>query len=237
MKEGIVLKGVDYKESSKILYTLTANGVESIFAEGAKKIKSSKTALIQPLTLISFETTTNNRTLIDGEILNDFNNIKTDIKKMTLSLEIMEMVYYFNETIANKELLYTFTKTILERTNDANDEYFYFLVFALKLLYLLGVAPTLIKCLKCSTKDNLSFSVKSGGTVCVDHLDHFSKRYEVKDIDILRKLYLTNINDLKEFEIPIHQKKVIRGIIDEYYQDYLGYVTRSRKMVFSVFGY
>ena len=237
-KEGIVLKGISYQETSKIIYVLTSDGVESCLVRSANKLDSKKLSIISPLTKVSYFVTESKLPLLtDGELISSYDEIKTDIKKMTLAYEIMEMIYHFNETISDKKLLYEFSTYIFDEMAKNEDSYFYLFVFLYKFLYLLGIGPKVSKCVMCNSTSNLNFSVFAGGVVCEKHHELMEKKYSNEVITAIQKIYLTPLNKLAYFKIDDLTKLELREIIDLYYDKYLSYKSKTRKLIYGIYGY
>ena len=82
--EGIVVSEITYEENSKIIKIFTKEGIISIIAKGAKKLKSpffsSTSKFTYGIYNIIYKEKGLSR-LVDADILDDFRNIKKDIVK------------------------------------------------------------------------------------------------------------------------------------------------------------
>lgn len=230
--EGIIIKTINYSDSSKILYLLTPYGMQSLLAKGAKKIKSPIRHLTQTITKISFNKSksANLPVLINGDILNDYSNIKQDLEMQTYASHIFELVYKMSNEM-DYQRLYDFVSKVLDEFITTKDPEFMTFVFELKYLYLMGLAPVFSRCVECDSDERVGFDVYKGGMVCNNHVS----RYTVKDNDVvlsIYKLYQYQYGGL--FDIDRRQ---IRLIIDQYYEHYLNYRSKSRDLLNNIIGY
>lgn len=235
LEQGIVLKTIDYQENSKIIYLLTKKGVKSAIVRGAKSLKSHTYSYAQPLVKIDFEIK-KDRYIGANKIINNYNNIKLNYNKLVHSLKIIEICYSLGEHITDSELFYNFTNEILDLI-DSNDNNFeiYELIFKIKILYLLGVAPVFSKCVTCgNTNDLKGFAFNNGGMKCSNCLKLEDFIYpndtilEIKDIYLIKldKLnLLINNNQLKYNYNKIHR------FLELYYEQYLGFVSKVNKVL------
>ena len=235
LEQGIVLKTIDYQENSKIIYLLTKKGIVSAVVRGAKNIKSHTHSYAQPLVKIEFELK-KDRYIGANKILNNYNNIKLNFDKLKSSLSIVEICYTLGEHITDSELFYTFTNQILHLINTTNDDYnIYELIFKIKTLYLLGVAPVFSKCVSCGNDNNLvGFSFNNGGMKCSNciKLDDFI--YPKETINEIKTIYLVKLDKLN---LLINEKKLkydynkISRFLELYYEQYLGFVSKVNKVL------
>lgn len=235
LEQGIVLKTIDYQENSKIIYLLTSKGIVSAVVRGAKNLKSHTYSYAQPLVKIEFELK-KDRYIGANKILDNYNNIKLDFNKLTSSLKIIEICYTLGEHITDSELFYSFTNEILQLINDAKEDHIiYELIFKIKILYLLGVAPVFSKCVSCGKNDNLiGFSFNNGGMKCSDcvRLDDFI--YPKETILEIKTIYLIKLDKLillindKQFKYDYNK---ISRFLELYYEQYLGFVSKVNKVL------
>ena len=235
LEKGIVLKTIDYQENSKIIYLLTNRGIVSAIVRGAKNLKSHTYAYAQPLVKIEFELK-KDRYIGANRIINNYNNIKLDFKKMSCCLKIIEICYVLGEHITDMNLFFDFTNEILDLIELNNESYdIYELIFKIKTLYLLGVAPVFSKCVSCGKKENLKgFAFNNGGMKCSDciKLDDFI--YPSETIKEIKNIYLIKLDQLnlliKEKQLKYDYSKINR-FLELYYEQYLGFISKVNKVL------
>lgn len=234
LEQGVVLKTIDYQENSKIIYLLTNQGIKSAVVRGAKNLKSHTYSYAQPLVKIEFEIK-KDRYIGANKILDNYNNIKLDYNKITYALRIIEICYTLGEHITDSKLFYSFTTEILDLIN-SNEVYdIYELIFKIKTLYLLGVAPVFTKCVSCSSKENLiGFSFNNGGMKCSDCVKQDDFIYPKETVLEIKTIYLRKLNELilliKDNKLKYNYDKISR-FLELYYEQYLGFVSKVNKVL------
>lgn len=230
--EGIVLKSLDYKDSSKILYLYTDKGLLSIIAHGVKKMNNVNRFLSQNGTLISFTHSSGKfPSLREGELINDYPFIKKDIIAYTYMNHIMELV---NNTISedlDHAKMFLFLKRMFILFNEKNNPEILSFIFELKLLFFLGYGLNFKKCNVCGKSDNLVFSIDSGGLTCKEHLLFNNESFDSEIYKNLMTLYYLDINVLDIPNLTDNHKVIIRHIIDQLFDQFVSFRTKSRKIL------
>ena len=235
LEQGIVLKTIDYQENSKIIYLLANKGIVSAVVRGAKNLKSHTYSYAQPFVKIEFELK-KDRYIGANKILDNYNNIKLNFDKLSVSLKIIEICYTLGEHITDSELFYSFVNDILDNINNTNDDYKIFeLIFKIKTLYLLGVAPVFSKCVSCGTPNELiGFSFNNGGMKCKQciKLDDFI--YPKETMLEIKTIYLVKLDQLilliNNKQLKYDYNKINR-FLELYYEQYLGFVSKVNKVL------
>ena len=105
--EGIVISEYPFEESSKIIKIFTKDGIISVIAKGAKKLKSPFFSVTSKLSYGVFNIVykeNNLSKLVDADILNDYRNIKKDIIKTSYATYITELVTKVYKHDSNKNI-------------------------------------------------------------------------------------------------------------------------------------
>lgn len=224
--EGIVIKTIDYKESSQIVYLYTNRGIDSFLARGSKKNVSSLKGACELMNRISY-TKTNSKglsTLINYDILNSYSNAKKDLAILDYVNIIFEACYKLKENI-NYQTAYSFLVITLDKINDGFDYRILTDIFLVKYLYLLGVNPYLKNCVICNKSSVVGLSIEKGGLVCQDHCDE-TTCYSISLISYIAKCYYTDINKI-DFS---YDENCLKFIVD-YYKYHLNYQFKSIEML------
>jgi DNA repair protein RecO (recombination protein O) len=234
--EGIILKQINYKESSKIMYLYTGQGLVSVLVHGSQKIKSPYLNLVRVFSYVRlFVSGKSLKTLRDAEVLERYPMISDKLERYAYGLHLMEVVYQFAGHDHDHKKLFQFLLKILDRLNQDDQYPSYVMMFELKLLYLLGLQPLLKHCVFCQEVSHLSFSVKDGGMVCQEHGGR--KEYQPSTIQYLAKLYYFNLDYETLEDVNQDDIKQLRKLLDSYYQYHLNFKSKSRKMIQDLFGY
>lgn len=238
LKEAIVLRSLDYKDSSKILYLYTDEGLKSVIAHSVKKMNSINRFLSQNGNLIRLNYTNSDfPSLKEGELVNDYPNVKKDLISYTYMNHIMELVGNTIPKDSDHIKLYSFVKKLFLLFDEGIDPEVLSFIFELKLLYFLGYGLNFKEYNVCSSKEDLVFSVEHGGLVCKDHLTINQFSYDALVYVNIMKLYVI---DISKTEIPVleqNDKVILRHIIDVLYQDYVSYKTKSRGIIKQIMKY
>ncbi len=235
LEQGIVLKTIDYQENSKIIYILTNDGIKSAIVRGAKNIKSHTYSYAQPLVKIEFEIK-KDRYIGANKIVNNYNNIKLNFDKLSSCLKIIEICYTLGEHITDSKLFYQFTCDIFDIINNVkNYHQIYELIFKIKILYLLGVAPVFTKCVTCGKSEHLvGFAFNYGGMKCSNCMQIDEFIYPNDTIKQIRDIYLIKLEKLNlliENDGFSYCYDKISRFLDLYYEQYLGFVSKVNKVL------
>lgn len=230
--EGLVLKSIDYKDSSKIIYIYNKKGNHSMIAHSVKKMNSRNRFLSQPCNLIKYShTLTKFPSLKEAEILRNYEYIKTDILSYSYVNHIFDLVRNTISEDLNHEKMYSFLKRLLELFEQKNDPELLTFIFELKLLFFLGNGLNFKACSVCSKKSDLVFSIDFGGLICRDHLDINQSYYNETTYKIMKYLYYLDIEDYDNIEITQNERVEIRHIINIIYDQYISYSSKSLKII------
>jgi DNA repair protein RecO (recombination protein O) len=235
--EGIVIRNVDYGETSKIVTIYTKElGKISLMARGAKKPVSKLSGITQLLQqgYFLFHAGNGMGTLQQGESIRGFRNILEDIYLTSYATFMSELLDRTTEEKQKNTFLFELFERLLEYLNDGYDPEIILNIFELKILSLLGIAPELSRCVNCGHIDgNFMFSTKEGGIIChrcIDQ-DRYALPISVGAAKIMRMLYLIDVNRLGNISISEQTKHEIRELIDQYYEKNSGLYLKSKKFL------
>ncbi len=235
--EGIVIRRMDYKETSKIVFLYTSRGKKSFVIHGANKILSPYLSQTEILNLI--DVFVQGKGLMIGkeiETLNGYREIKEDLEKYTYLLHLAEILWHVSDADIDHERLYGFFLKVLDRTKATKNYIPYIYMFEVKLLYLLGIQPEFSRCVICHSEKIAAFSVRDGGCVCEKHLplgETFSKEAALE----LGKLYRFDIDKGIPDCLDEETAMVIRKLLDSYYLYHLELKTKVRETLAKLLGY
>lgn len=233
--KGLIVKVQDYLENAVLATFLTANGKETLIIRGAKKLNTSTRRLGSILTLIEFNHTESKglSTLTEGIVLNNYTELKDDLIRFNYASVLLEKISFFIEQVTDYETLFNFTIELLEKLVDTKYLNAYNLIFEIKLLYLLGVAPSFNKCPGCGKKTiNGALDIKSGGFLCEDC--HYLKEtsLNIEDSLLFKKIYVTKLSEISDEllrEINNHEK--INKCVNSYYEWHLDFKSRVKDII------
>ena len=228
--EGIVISETPSGETSKIISVLTSDGVIGIMAKGARNLKSNLRSGTNKLTLGYFSLNKKNdnfQYLKSVDIINNFNNIKKDINKVSYSSYIIELASQVMRL--NKfKLIYKLLIDSLNKINDGFDYRVITNILELKYLEYLGVLPVLDECSICGSKENIiTLSGSRGGYICKNCLTN-DIIVNKKTLKIIRMFYYVDISKIDKLEISEEIKNKINEFLDSYYDLYTGLYLKTK---------
>lgn len=199
---GIVIRSIDYKETSKIVYCFTNIGRLSIKAIGCKKFKNKNFNFNEQLNYVEMEITTDEfPSLIDFSIINRFDSIKTDIKSMLWFSYILEFINLIPPDIPYEKTLDFFIRLFNKKENPM----LVAMLIQVKCLALFGLKPEFNHCMICNSTDVYKLSVNLGGALCKNHQSDI----DFNNLDDIKRLYyfndktedMTNLSDIDLFGV------------------------------------
>jgi len=198
---GIVLKTSLFKESSIIVRLFTLKrGKSSYIIKAAMRQKSPLKAIYQQMNEVEVNYVHNNKRqlqpIYDSKIINNWDNINTDLRKTILCLSMIEMIDKgFDETTSDQSTYYLI-KNILEYFNVSdhgyNNAFYFFLIHFLS---------------------NTGYNI-------IDADEHpIIKRYITKEpnlLDQLKEIYNSDFVDRKNTNIEFsYNKKIMANLISD----------------------
>lgn len=233
--KGLIINIRDYQENAILANILKQDGKQTFIIRGAKKITSANHAFNNPLELIEFNATLTNgiSTFTEGVILDNYNQIKEDQSRYNIAVIILEKVNYFAEQVSDNKILFNFVIDLLNLLKSTNYLKAVSLIFEIKLLYLLGVAPSFNRCPVCGKKAiNGALVISSGGYLCQDCQFALTTSLNYIDSNLLKTIYMTKLINMKEDLLAlINESESIENVVDEYYAYHLDFDSKVKKII------
>lgn len=191
--KGIVLRNIDFKETSKICYVLTTKGILSIKALGIKTYKNKNFNFNEILNNSKMEITDSNfPSLINYELINPYFNIKKNLYALSYVFMLLDVTLKLTGDI-NYEKIYNFLSLILEKIDEGYDYKILCAIYLIKMLMPLGVKPVFEECLYCKKDDVKFININEGYALC--NLHKMDNSYQIEDIIKLYYFDISNINE------------------------------------------
>lgn len=169
--EGIVLKTQKYGEADLIVTYLTlGKGIINAFARSPRKIRSRFGSSLEPLTHTKISLMGKEQSIpkiTQSDIINSFQQLREDYHDFISISRLAEILLSLTPAgIPNKRLFTFFLNTLNLATSAAQgSRHTLYLIAQIRLLAMIGYAPRLNKCGRCSNK-SLNFYPDSGTTIC-----------------------------------------------------------------------
>ena len=235
--KGIIIKDINYKESSKVLHILTKEyGMIGVISKGCRSIKSKLRSVSLKLTYGYFYISYKKdglSVLIDVDIIDELKNIKTDFSRIGYLAYLVDLTNQVVKETNNYDLFDIMESAII-KINDLFDPMIITNIVELKFLEYLGVKPILDCCSICGSKNEImTISSDSGGYVCKDC---YTNEYvtDIKTIKLLRMFYYVDISKIKELNILDKNKYEINRFLEGYYERYTGLYLKSKDFLKSI---
>lgn len=137
---GLIIRVIDYKESSLIMHLLTNSGIESIICKGVKKLNSKLKGYILSYNYVTCTITDSKMPILtDISLIESYINIQNNLTKNKYAGLIINMLY--KEKYENNKVYELALKSI--KYIDSSDEFYYYNLFILKNLFFMGIGLNL----------------------------------------------------------------------------------------------
>lgn len=230
---GIVVSEVPYKDSSKVLNILCEEGVIGVVSKGCKRINSPLRVISNKLTLgeyVIYYNESKLSTLKEGSVIDNFNNIKNDLNKISHATYITDLVNQVMKQNADPTVFSLYVSA-LKKIDEGINETVVMNILEIKLLDYLGVGINLNGCAKCgSTREIVTIDPDVGGYICKNCYTN-EIIYDERVRKMLRMYYLVEIDSIKELKIKDYVIDFINKFLSVYYDRYTGLYIRSKEFL------
>lgn len=234
--EGIIVSEKNYGDTSKILDILTKeHGIIGVIAKGCKTMKSNLRSVSSKLTFGIFTIYYKKdklSILSEVDVLNNFNNIKKDIEKISFASFLLDLATQVYKQSQNSDV-YDLLISGLIKINENYDSLVITNIIELKYLDYLGVMPNLDGCTICGNKNIVTLSSDKGGYLCKNCLENEPIISE-KTIKLIRMYYYVDISKISRLSVSEDVKNEINSFLDSYYDRYTGLYLKSKKFLKSM---
>lgn len=231
--KGIVLNTISFKENSKILNVLTKeHGLIGVMSKGCKKLNSKLRILSEKFAYANFNIYYKENslsTLVDGTIINYFENIKSDIYKLGYMSYLSELTMGVYKESESKDIYDLFINAI-SKIEEGLDVKIISNILELQYLEYLGINLCLDGCVMCGSTKISTISLSKGGYVCSNCKTN-EIVYDSKITKLFRLYNYVDISKISNLDIDKNVSDKINDIIDEYYDTYSGIHPKSKKFL------
>lgn len=231
--EGIVVSSTPYKESSKILNIFTKDmGIIGCMSKGCKSLKSKLRLTSEKFAYGVFHMYYKENglsTLIDGDIKDYLINTKSDIIKISYLTYICELSVNVYKESENEEI-YPLMINAIKKIEEGHDPKIITNILELQYLSYIGINLDLDGCVKCGNKKVVTLSMSRGGYICANCRTN-EPIIDEKVIKLMRLYYYVDISKISNLDIDKKVSNTINTIISEYYDEYSGVTTKSKRFL------
>lgn len=222
--EGIVLKEMRYRDTSKILSIYTKKyGKVSVMARGAYKPRSMIIANTQPFSYNEYQLYKGKSFyyLNQGDIIDSFYSIREKMERVVYGQYMLELMdKSIPEEQENERLFMLLLKGLQVLSSLDKDYLKYIIAYELKFISFLGYRPFLDKCVLCGSldKSNIKYSIQEGGIICSNCFtkDPFSIYIDNEILDVMQKLLYSPLEKTSDVKVSKDYIYKLHNIIVEY---------------------
>lgn len=231
--DGIVVSSIPFKESSRIINILTKDmGIVGCIVKGCKSLKSKLRLPSEKFAYGTFHFYYKENglsTLIEADIKNNFINIKSDIVKISYMSYLCELATNVYKESSNSEV-YDILISALLKIEDNFDPKIITNIVEIQYLSYIGISLCLDSCVNCGSTKVVTLSTSKGGYLC-SNCRNSEPILDGKILKLLRLYNYVDISKISNLDIDIEVSNAIDKIISEYYEDYSGISTKSKKFL------
>ena len=237
---GIVLEAKPYKERDKLVKIFTAKfGKQTVLVRNAMTPRNQFYQAIQPLVCGEYVLNLQENHLGYIKAVKNtvtFSQINQDIYLKAYAVYWNALV---NAALRQNEADYSVYQLLLlsyQCLEKGLDKEVISFIFELQMLKRFGVLPNFTQCSICGeNKLDVVYDYSSdyGSIICQRHFNNQMKRYHAhpRAIYYIRRFLHIELSELKKIDISQETKQMIRLVIDQLYDDYLGLQLKSRKFI------
>ena len=226
--QGFVLKKKDLGEFDRIFTIFTKEfGKLEILGKAIRKIGSKLRGGMELFYLsdIEFIQGKTHKTLTDAILIENFLNLRKDLKRLKITFDISEMIDTLIKGEEKDEKIWKLLKETFERLNKISlsikECWFIYYYFLWNFLSILGYKPQLNFCSICQKKlvpQGLYFSFQEGGVICSDCSKKLKEKKKISPeaVKILRLILEKDSDFLKKLKFEREHQKEIKEISENY---------------------
>lgn len=221
---GIILKKIEKDEADQLFTIYTKDfGKINVLGRAIRKMTSKLRAGMENLYLseIEFIQGKTHKTLTDVVLVDKFNNLRQDLKRLTLSFKTAKILDRLVSKEEPDKKIWKLINEVLNKLNDLKLKvnnldliYYYFLW---NLFSFLGYQPEFSTCLFCGRKISpgfIYFNPKEGGLICPSCFKKSppgSRKISSDTIKIIRIILRQDWYMLSRLKINLSHKKELQG--------------------------
>lgn len=235
---GMVLNVMPIGDYDKRITLLTRErGKITAFARGARRPNSQLLAATNPFVFGEFELFAgrSSYTVVKASIQNYFREVTADFDATYYGFYFLEFAdYYCQENNDEREMLKLLYQSIRALISPVYDNRLVRVVFELKALAVNGEAPNVFSCLRCGSKEGLSyFSVKRSGALCAECHREVPDAEAVQESAMYTMQYVISarIEKLYTFRVSDAVLAELCRMMGKYLKLHVGYSFKSLKIL------
>ncbi|GAA4706280.1 DNA repair protein RecO [Brevibacillus fulvus] len=237
--EGIVIRSVDYGESSKVLTVFTReHGKIGIMARGAKKTKSRLIAVSQLFSHAYYLCKTGPGSgmpdLSQGEVIESYRDLRQDLLHTAYAAYMAELLDRLTQEREANPYLFELLAMTFHYMNEGKDPEILCRIFESKMLIVAGIRPHLQGCSNCGAeREPYVISVTQGGLLCPQcaTLDPYAIAVTPAAWKLLRLFQLFELERLGEIDVKPATRTQLRHVLRSFFDQHLDLHLKTRSFL------
>jgi DNA repair protein RecO (recombination protein O) len=237
--EGIVIRSIDYGESSKVVTLFTReHGKIGVMARGAKKAKSRLAAVSQLFTHGFFLCKTGPGSgmpdLSQGEMIESYRDLRQNLMLTAYAAYMAEMLDRLTHEREPNPYLFQLLSLTFRYLDEGKDAEILCRIFESKMLTVAGIRPQLHACAHCGAKQEpYAISVTQGGLLCPRCLpgDPYAIAVAPGTWKLLRLFQLFDLERLGEIDVKPATRSQLRHVLRSFFDHHLDLRLKSRSFL------
>lgn len=218
---GIVLSGIKFKESSKILTVYTRElGKIKVLGQGVMKPKSKGIASTEVFSHSEFDLKKGKSFYYINSVylIDSYHNLRNSMDTLFFGFYMLELM---DKTIHDEEknpVLFDLLNKALLAMKNGEEPLLILVAFQLKFVSFMGYRPQLNLCSQCGKRQSLfwRFNSSKGGVFCEECYSNNAIRITDQQRETIRKILLTPFESLSSLKIAKDLSWMIYNIMLDY---------------------
>jgi DNA repair protein RecO (recombination protein O) len=234
--DAVVLKSMNYRESSRILTLYTRDfGKQSVLAKGVRGAKSKLAGVTEPLNYVQavFYKKENRdlQLLSQCDSLRSWRRLTEDLDRMGPAMAIAELTYAVSHDEEGNGPQFDLLVACLDAINDAkSNAQNVFYLFEVRLLDILGFRPDFLRCGSCGAEigseqaQMLAADPAGGGLFCGECASGGRGLMSLSQgaVNVLRKMQsVSDCSTVTRIALPVKMRSEIAGLLWLYLQSHI----------------
>lgn len=226
---GMVLAATPVGEYDRRVVILTRErGKIAAFARGARRPNSALLGVTSPFSFGEFMVYEGRTsyTLMSASISNYFSELRTDVEGAYYGFYFMDLANcYAREANDETELLKLLYQTLRALTNSHIPNRLIRCIYELKAVSINGEGPQVFECVSCGDRERQKmFSVRKGGLVCAECMDHVSDAVPLLTSTLYAMQYIVSspVEKLYTFAVTEEVLAQLENVVKAYVDMYVG---------------
>ncbi|WAM30559.1 DNA repair protein RecO [Caldicellulosiruptor naganoensis] len=219
--KGIVLKDINFEESSKVLTILTAEiGKIQALSKNCRRTLSPLSAVSQPLIYSEFVFTKAKDiySISSASVIESFFDLTQNVDLTIYSSYLIELVDNFIELEQkNEDVLRLLLNSLYMLKKGAEPETIC-RIFEIKILIFTGFFPQFTQCVKChkSSLNQIFFSFKNAGVVCPECKEEDDVKISLETVEKILIIAATDLKKLSKIKIDKELNTILKNLMITY---------------------